>query len=218
MPIIIALNGIKVHQPVAPVYAAAAESSARSIGRDAVYESRKKEDDDLGYGALVKKKKKGGNGGNKDNYQRVGLGAEGRSMQGGNLVVMKKVKKGARGDGSGVDSAPEIRERLLCGCQARLHPFVNNCLRCGRIVCLQEDVGPCFFCGHFVTPQGTPQITPFTLTPTTPGRRNRGQPRCGGGDASAGREVGGWFGESSGKFGETFAIRQNECRENDRLR
>jgi alkylated DNA repair dioxygenase AlkB len=160
---------VTVHQPVAPVYAAAAESSARSIGRDAVYESRKKEDDDLGYGALVKKKKKGGNGGNKDNYQRVGLGAEGRSMQGGNLVVMKKVKKGARGDGSGVDSAPEIRERLLCGCQARLHPFVNNCLRCGRIVCLQEDVGPCFFCGHFVTPQGTPQITPFTLTPTTPG-------------------------------------------------
>lgn len=52
-------------------------------------------------------------------------------------------------------------ERSICGCQARIHPLINNCLRCGRIVCTQEGPGPCFFCGHNVTRSGEPQNDPF---------------------------------------------------------
>lgn len=122
----------------------------------------------MGYGALAKPKKKKNRTGNRDNYQHVDLGPDGRSMQGGNLTVVKKRKKGAKTATSDA-AAYVIHERAICGCQARLHPFVNNCLRCGRIVCLQEDVGPCFYCGHTVTPQGTPQLPPFTSrTSTTP--------------------------------------------------
>ncbi len=40
------------------------------------------------------------------------------------------------------------RER--CECQAVKHALINNCLSCGRIVCLQEGAGPCFFCGEIV--------------------------------------------------------------------
>lgn len=52
-------------------------------------------------------------------------------------------------------------ERALCGCQARLHPLVNNCFKCGRIVCSEEQAGPCFFCGHEVSPSDQPQVDPF---------------------------------------------------------
>lgn len=145
------------------VYQAAAQ--ARSIPREGVFEPRKKDDDDLGYAALAKPKKKGNKSGNREKFQHVDLGPDGRSMQGGNLTVVRKVKKGSK-NAAGDDGAPVVRERAMCGCQARLHPFVNNCLRCGRIVCLQEDVGPCFFCGHLVTPQGVPQVPPFSNKPT----------------------------------------------------
>lgn len=40
--------------------------------------------------------------------------------------------------------------RNLCDCEATKHPLVNNCVNCGRIVCLSEGPGPCFFCGHAV--------------------------------------------------------------------
>ncbi|MES1903492.1 MAG: Activating signal cointegrator 1, partial [Paramarteilia canceri] len=38
--------------------------------------------------------------------------------------------------------------RLNCGCEASLHSLINNCLNCGRIVCLQEGEGPCFTCSQ----------------------------------------------------------------------
>ncbi|XP_058803525.1 activating signal cointegrator 1 [Phymastichus coffea] len=42
------------------------------------------------------------------------------------------------------------KARNLCDCEATKHPLINNCINCGRIVCLSEGPGPCFFCGHSV--------------------------------------------------------------------
>ncbi|KAH8039653.1 hypothetical protein HPB51_008246 [Rhipicephalus microplus] len=40
--------------------------------------------------------------------------------------------------------------RHPCECEAHRHALINNCLRCGRIVCRQEGSGPCFTCGNLV--------------------------------------------------------------------
>ena len=40
--------------------------------------------------------------------------------------------------------------RKTCYCQASQHPFVNNCMSCGKIICEQEGQGPCLFCGAWV--------------------------------------------------------------------
>ncbi|XP_071532178.1 activating signal cointegrator 1 [Panulirus ornatus] len=40
--------------------------------------------------------------------------------------------------------------RHKCDCQASKHRLINNCLKCGRIVCEQEGSGPCQFCGDLV--------------------------------------------------------------------
>ncbi|KAF2899219.1 hypothetical protein ILUMI_06955 [Ignelater luminosus] len=40
--------------------------------------------------------------------------------------------------------------RHPCNCEARIHALINNCLKCGRIVCEQEGSGPCFFCDSMV--------------------------------------------------------------------
>uniref|UniRef100_A0A1I7XTX6 Zf-C2HC5 domain-containing protein n=1 Tax=Heterorhabditis bacteriophora TaxID=37862 RepID=A0A1I7XTX6_HETBA len=40
--------------------------------------------------------------------------------------------------------------RHVCRCQARIHSLVRNCMGCGKIVCMQEGSGPCFFCGTLV--------------------------------------------------------------------
>ncbi|KAI9483757.1 MAG: putative zinc finger motif, C2HC5-type-domain-containing protein [Benjaminiella poitrasii] len=40
--------------------------------------------------------------------------------------------------------------RKICNCQATKHPLLTvapNCLSCGRIICVEEGVGPCVFCG-----------------------------------------------------------------------
>ncbi|KAK0175370.1 hypothetical protein PV327_009124 [Microctonus hyperodae] len=42
------------------------------------------------------------------------------------------------------------KNRLRCDCEAKSHSLVNNCLNCGRIVCIQEGSGPCFHCGELV--------------------------------------------------------------------
>jgi hypothetical protein len=43
-----------------------------------------------------------------------------------------------------------LKGRHRCECQASKHPLINNCLKCGRIVCEQEGSGPCLFCGNLV--------------------------------------------------------------------
>lgn len=40
--------------------------------------------------------------------------------------------------------------RHRCDCQASKHKLINNCLKCGRIVCEQEGSGPCSFCNTLV--------------------------------------------------------------------
>ena len=40
--------------------------------------------------------------------------------------------------------------RNRCDCQAQKHDLINNCTKCGRIVCKQEGSGPCLFCNHLV--------------------------------------------------------------------
>ncbi|VDM83220.1 unnamed protein product [Strongylus vulgaris] len=54
-----------------------------------------------------------------------------------------------------VKAEAAIADQLLpgrhpCKCQARIHPLVRNCMGCGKIVCVQEGSGPCFFCGTLV--------------------------------------------------------------------
>ncbi|RWR99332.1 activating signal cointegrator 1-like isoform X1, partial [Dinothrombium tinctorium] len=40
--------------------------------------------------------------------------------------------------------------RHPCLCEASIHKLIANCLNCGRIVCTQEQAGPCFTCGKMV--------------------------------------------------------------------
>ncbi|ETN78547.1 hypothetical protein NECAME_10281 [Necator americanus] len=54
-----------------------------------------------------------------------------------------------------VKAEAAISDQLLpgrhpCNCQARIHALVRNCMGCGKIVCVQEGSGPCFFCGTLV--------------------------------------------------------------------
>ena len=37
--------------------------------------------------------------------------------------------------------------RQVCACQAVEHALVGNCRSCGKIICVQEGLGPCSFCG-----------------------------------------------------------------------
>jgi len=42
------------------------------------------------------------------------------------------------------------RRRFVCGCYATTHeifPLAPNCISCGRIICVEEGLGPCPFCG-----------------------------------------------------------------------
>jgi activating signal cointegrator 1 len=43
-----------------------------------------------------------------------------------------------------------LKGRNRCDCQASKHKLINNCLKCGRIVCEQEGSGPCMHCGNLV--------------------------------------------------------------------
>ncbi|KAJ8884242.1 hypothetical protein PR048_016099 [Dryococelus australis] len=45
---------------------------------------------------------------------------------------------------------PLLPSRHVCECQASKHRLINNCLKCGRIVCEQEGSGPCLFCNALV--------------------------------------------------------------------
>ncbi|XP_065218336.1 activating signal cointegrator 1 isoform X2 [Planococcus citri] len=43
-----------------------------------------------------------------------------------------------------------LKGRYLCNCEAKKHALINNCMKCGRIVCQQEGSGPCFVCETLV--------------------------------------------------------------------
>jgi Putative zinc finger motif, C2HC5-type len=43
------------------------------------------------------------------------------------------------------------KKRLECGCFGTKHqvfPLAPNCLNCGRIICVNEGIGACFYCGQ----------------------------------------------------------------------
>ncbi|KAJ8955759.1 hypothetical protein NQ318_008633 [Aromia moschata] len=44
--------------------------------------------------------------------------------------------------------------RSPCDCLGQEHEFMNNCLVCGRIHCMEEGPGPCLFCGNMVHIRG----------------------------------------------------------------
>ncbi|XP_032597186.1 activating signal cointegrator 1 isoform X2 [Drosophila grimshawi] len=50
------------------------------------------------------------------------------------------------GDGKMMGDQILLKGRRICNCQAAQHKLINNCLRCGRIVCEQEGSGPCLYC------------------------------------------------------------------------
>lgn len=51
-----------------------------------------------------------------------------------------------------------LKGRYPCDCQASKHKLVNNCLKCGRIVCEQEGSGPCLFCNNLVCSREEQQL------------------------------------------------------------
>ncbi|OQV21272.1 Activating signal cointegrator 1 [Hypsibius exemplaris] len=44
----------------------------------------------------------------------------------------------------------KLQGRHPCQCMCTRHDLINNCISCGRIVCVQEGSGPCFTCGSLV--------------------------------------------------------------------
>ncbi|KAA6402118.1 MAG: hypothetical protein EZS28_002348 [Streblomastix strix] len=64
----------------------------------------------------------------------------------------KQIKIGGGVTIHGINQEIIIPRRVRCECQARRHPLINNCLKCGRIICTQEGAGPCMFCGEDVKP------------------------------------------------------------------
>nr|XP_031829639.1 activating signal cointegrator 1 [Nomia melanderi] len=66
-------------------------------------------------------------------------------------VEKKKVKYVNLYSQDGKDrSTVLLKGRHKCNCEAKKHSLINNCLNCGRVVCIQEGAGPCFFCGELV--------------------------------------------------------------------
>ena len=66
-------------------------------------------------------------------------------------MIIKKPQKKKTAQNIEQEIEPEnVFGREMCNCMAKTHKLINNCLSCGRIVCEQEDEGPCFFCGQLV--------------------------------------------------------------------
>ena len=49
----------------------------------------------------------------------------------------------------------QVIGRRECGCMAKDHALINNCVHCGRITCELEEEGPCFFCGKLIFAKGS---------------------------------------------------------------
>ncbi|CAH1397362.1 unnamed protein product [Nezara viridula] len=87
-----------------------------------------------------KKEKKKGKG--KNENKKAQLDEQGKGEQG------KKKTKYVNLYSSDDKGTVLLKGRHLCNCQASKHGLINNCLRCGRIVCEQEGSGPCLFCSR----------------------------------------------------------------------
>ena len=77
---------------------------------------------------------------------------ENKSMTNSGKELKKKPAKfvplyGAEGQAR---SSVRLPGRHPCECLGQKHQLINNCIECGRIVCMQEGSGPCYFCGALV--------------------------------------------------------------------
>ena len=57
--------------------------------------------------------------------------------------------------GGGGASDTEREQARQCDCMATRHPLLSvapNCLRCGKIICIKQGLGPCTFCGTPLLP------------------------------------------------------------------
>lgn len=45
-----------------------------------------------------------------------------------------------------------VEGRLICECNASVHGLLNNCAKCGKIICEYEGAGICPFCGDLPKP------------------------------------------------------------------
>jgi hypothetical protein len=77
--------------------------------------------------------------------------------------VQKKADKLAKQGKNSQKTSVSVRDfskvkqagRNICYCMCTMHPLVNNCVACGKIVCEQEGEGPCLFCGNWVDREST---------------------------------------------------------------
>lgn len=52
-----------------------------------------------------------------------------------------------------LQSLLNAKHRRPCDCEAQIHDLLENCLNCGRLTCVAEGPGKCFFCGNLVVDQ-----------------------------------------------------------------
>jgi len=97
------------------------------------------------YSSLGAKKKKGKSG-KKETTPPV---TEKENVPKEEKSKKPKYKPLYRQDGK-TNDVVQLPGRHPCECQAAKHKLINNCTRCGRIVCAQEGSGPCFFCSELV--------------------------------------------------------------------
>ena len=125
-----------------------------------VYKKTEEVDEYVGKGAKKKKQKgfnskessPGMNFFERNDLTIFYLAAEAALAAAGNVGDASKKNKFVSlysQDGKTAESA-QLAGRHPCDCQSLRHALVNNCLACGKIICVQEGSGPCLFCGNLV--------------------------------------------------------------------
>ncbi|XP_019866589.1 activating signal cointegrator 1 [Aethina tumida] len=66
----------------------------------------------------------------------------------------KKEKKKFKNISTYEEQKKKKEGRHPCDCMGQEHDFMNNCLFCGRIHCMEEGPGPCLYCGNMITVKG----------------------------------------------------------------
>lgn len=122
-------------------------------------------EEDLGYKISDGKKKQknkengGGNGGKSQSDSSGNSNKSSYIMSSSAAAAKKKTKfVSLYTDEGQTRDVILLTGRHKCNCQASKHRLINNCLKCGRIICEQEGSGPCPFCGNLVTTREQKEI------------------------------------------------------------
>ena len=97
-------------------------------------------------GARPKSKSKKSPESDKENVDNIEQVQKSDSSKKGSTKFVPLYGKSGKVD----ESIMMLPGRNICKCQAQQHDLINNCIKCGRIVCKQEGSGPCLFCGNLV--------------------------------------------------------------------